>query len=78
MIRRMFRPFIIITIVGFIISLISSPKPGVHVVKNGPHITNVVSNSTTLSIMSIVMGTLSFVMIGVIVEIIFWIVKKMR
>lgn len=78
MFRRIFRPLTVITVVGFIISLILAPKPGVHTIKATPHITDVVVNSGKLTFMSIVFGTLSYAFLGVIIEFVYWLIKRGR
>ena len=75
MIKIIFRPITIITVVGFIITLISSPKPGVHITHLGPHTTQIVHNSTSVFVVTLISGILIYFVLGIIGEIIFWIIK---
>ena len=80
--KRIFRPITIITVVGFIITLIKSPKPGIYISHFGshfgPHITDTVNNSTFVFVSSLIGGTLTYFFLGIIGEIIFWIIKRKR
>ena len=75
MIKSIFRPITIITVVGFIITLIGSPKPGVHITHLGLHTTQILHNSTLVFKATLIWGTLTYFLLGIIGEIIFWIIK---
>lgn len=78
MIRRIFRPFTVITLVGFIIALFFSPKPGVHIIHDGPSITNIVNTSNLMFLGAVLFGTFGYFLLGVVIEVAIWMIKRHR
>ena len=78
MIRRIFRPFTVITLAGFIFEVIFATKPGIYITHDGPHLTSVLHVSNFVFLSVVFAGTSAFFLLGIIVEVIIWMIKRNR
>ena len=74
--KVIFRPITLFTLVGVVVSLIYAPKPGIQILNESSHVKDVIYNSTSLFLHIVFVGTFNFAMLGIIIEVINWLIKR--